>query len=793
MKNKFLIFLTFLIFIFQNILGANEFKIESSEINVSEKGNITSAKNGIKIISNDGIEITGEELIYNKEKSILKVFGDVKINDQKNNIFTEAKEIIYYKNKEKIISKGKTKFNIKNNFFLESLNLVYERNLSKVYSENKSKIEDLHNNIFFADKFKFDLLTSILKAKNLSLFDNSKNQYYLNFAIVDLKNNKFLGSDISVDFEDNLFGNTENDPRLKGNSIISNKNETEVYKGSFTTCKKENEKCPPWMISAEKVVHKKKEKKIEYKNAWLKIYDKPVLYFPYFFHPDPTVKRQSGFLMPGLKSSNNSGTSLQIPYFKVISENKDITFSPRLFFDNEVLVQTEYRQANRNSDLLLDFSINNDESGFKRHFFGDVVSNRKNKNIHFHLESVSNDNYLKEESINSPIVDEYSTLHSYLKYNTFSDTSYLDVSLEVYEDLNKKKSNRYEYIFPNFIYEKDFSKNETDGSLFLNMEGYQKNYDSNVDEAILKNDLIYSSFPSSSSRIDGLQTNYKLLLRNINSNADNSTGFNKGDDYKLLSSLIFESYWPLKKENNNINQYLTPKISLRYSPNSTKNNTNANKNITYERIYTLDRIDGMAVEGGESITWGLEYSAKNKKNNDILNFSFATIYRLDENPDLPKVYGISEERSDFIGDFKYIPSKFFDLNYQFSIGKNLDSSSYNLIKTNINVNNFVTSFEFLEEDNYLNQNSYLNNTTKLSFDDNNSIKFGTSKNLDKDITEYYNLIYEYENDCLTAEIEYNKSYYTDGDLKPEENIIFSIKLIPFGKVSSGSKMQANNN
>ena len=109
-----------------------------------------------------------------------------------------------------------------------------------------------------------------------------------------------------------------------------------------------------------------------------------------------------------------------------------------------------------------------------------------------------------------------------------------------------------------------------------------------------------------------------------------------------------------------------------------------------------------------------------------------------------------------------------------------------MVKTNININNFVTSFEFLEEDNYLNENSYLVNKSKYKFSDNYSVAFETSKNLDKNITDYYNLIYEYENDCLTAAIEYSKNYYTDGSLKPDENILFSIKIIPFGKINSPS-------
>ena len=49
------------------------------------------------------------------------------------------------------------------------------------------------------------------------------------------------------------------------------------------------------------------------------------MYFPKFFHPDPTVKRKSGFLIPTFKSSPNGNTFFSLPYYKVISENKDFT------------------------------------------------------------------------------------------------------------------------------------------------------------------------------------------------------------------------------------------------------------------------------------------------------------------------------------------------------------------------------------------------------------------------------------------------------------------------------------
>ena len=85
-----------------------------------------------------------------------------------------------------------------------------------------------------------------------------------------------------------------------------------MKKSKFTTCKNKSGKCPAWSISANEVKHKKDKKRIEYKKAWLEIYDVPIAYFPYFFHPDPTVERQSGFLFPDFINSSNLGFSTQI-------------------------------------------------------------------------------------------------------------------------------------------------------------------------------------------------------------------------------------------------------------------------------------------------------------------------------------------------------------------------------------------------------------------------------------------------------------------------------------------------
>ena len=73
--------------------------------------------------------------------------------------------------------------------------------------------------------------------------------------------------------------------------------------------------------------------------------------------------------------------------------------------------------------------------------------------------------------------------------------------------------------------------------------------------------------------------------------------------------------------------------------------------------------------------------------------------------------------------------------------------------------------------------------TTFNFDEQNFITFRTRNNREIDLTEYYDLIYEYRNDCLVAGIKYNKTYYQDRDLEPTEDFMFSIKLLPLTSIN----------
>ena len=99
--------------------------------------------------------------------------------------------------------------------------------------------------------------------------------------------------------------------------------------------------------------------------------------------------------------------------------------------------------------------------------------------------------------------------------------------------------------------------------------------------------------------------------------------------------------------------------------------------------------------------------------------------------------------------------------------------------TSFNFNNFYGTFEFLEENNLIGNESYISNEFAYTIDENKNLKFKTRKNKKTNLTEYYNLIYQYKMDCLVAGIEYKKDYYNDVGLKPSEKILFSVTIMPF--------------
>ncbi len=790
MKNRIkkLIFILIInFFVISNVLS-EEIKFEANTIELVDKDERIIAKKNVKIY-NEGETIYADEMDYDKSKQIINAKGNIIIDNLNENIKIYSEELTYLKNIEKIILTKNVKIKFEDKFLFNTNKVVYDKISDEIIIDSVSSFEDLIGNKISSNNSKYLLKKKLLKMNKVSMIDIDKNEYYFNNAIVNLLSRELIGDDIKINFFKSSFGNVDNDPRLRGNYIYSDQEKSLIKKGVFTTCKIKKDDCPPWQFKSEEILHDKNKKTIYYKNAWLEIYDKPVFYFPKFFHPDPTVKRQSGFLAPRFESSSSLGDSVSVPYYKVISDNKDLTFSPKIYGTNEGLFQNEYRQQNKNSSHILDFSLKKDNNSSKSHFFSRTLANLnlsyfQNSELEFNIETTSDDNYLKSHKIKSSITNNNSLLNSFLLFKGNKEDLYLEAKIEAYEDLTKEKSSdKYQYLLPSFELSKSFKNNLT-----LISNGYQKNYDTNVYEKVLINDLKYSSVPRINS--NGFVNKINVLLKNVNTESENSNEYSESFRSQNFGSLLYDISYPMKKDGSKFDSFLTGKASFMYSPNKNKNLKNLDRKIDIKNIFSQNRLSlNNSVEGGQSITFGGEYELIDKKNNSILTAGLASVLRDVSDSKLPTKSTINNKSSDFIGSLDIKPNNNFNIAYNFSVDNDFSSTNYNLIKADLTINKFVTTFEFLQEDDEVGSENYYSNEIKFLLDNSNSLKYRTRRNKKTDLTEYYNLIYEYKNDCLTAAIQYNKDYYSDKDLEPNEEIFFSISIVPFSSIKSPSKQK----
>ena len=772
-----IILIIFFQLLFLNKIFSKEIQFNANEIEVLDGGNETIAKNGTAFIEKDKISVTGAIIKYKKNKSLL-IINEGEIKKIDDNLKINSKVIEYNIDQSNLYLKNNVKINdISNKIKISTDEINYDVEKQKIESSSNSEIKDSFGNIYQVSKFEYNIKSKIIKLSNLKVLDVSENIFKIEIAFLDLKKKELVAKDVGLNFK--ISDNSENEPRLKGRSLISNNENTIVNKGTFTFCKK-REKCPPWEMSAEEIKHDKKKKTIYYKNASLKIYDKKVFYFPKFFHPDPTVDRQSGFLIPKIQDNSTTGLSFNLPYFIALAENKDITLSPRFFAEDKFLVQTEFRQKNKNSDHVIDLSqyISSGENT-KGHLFYNLNKNYENDNFdeiefNIQLEQVSDETYLKAYKIESPIIKNTSNLTNSLNINLINENASLNTNLDIYEDLSKQDSDKYEYV-PNFSFSKILNENNT-----LYSKGYYKNYNTNITEKVLINNFQFDSNPKFLN--NGIVNEKKLLIKNINSSASNSEKFKNKETLSLIPSFQTNYSLPLIKETAKSKNTFTPKLSLRLSTPHTKDVRTTDRKISYNNIYDFERLGiDEGNEGGISLTYGYEHSIVEKSSSEEkIKFGFANNLRFEENKDLPLNSNLGDKMSDFVGNFEYKPNKNFKLDYDFSLKNNLSDVNYELYGFEFYLKNFTTKLEYQNENNSNIKTSYLKNETRLDINEKNSLVFETRENKEKSFTEFYNLIYQYKIDCLTAAIEYNKEYYNDQDLKPSENLFLKLSIIPFG-------------
>ena len=752
------------------------------------------------------LEINSSKIKYDDINKVTILEGNVSSRDERGNkIFSEYAK--YNKLIELIETKGKTKIITSAGYEVFGSDIVFDNRKNLIYSNNKTKILDIDGNTVFVDMFNYSILTGIFFSKgNIEIKDKNNNNYNFSEIYIDENKKKIIGSDVKAFLnQPSILANAGNNPRFFANTMSSSEKINTFEKGVFTYCKKRgNDKCPPWTLQSKKIKHDLAKKTIYYDNVVLKVYDFPIFFSPKFSHADPTVKRRSGLLAPSLSNSTTLGSGFEVPYYWNIAKDRDLTLTPKLYFNENPLLLAEYRQDFINSFLIVDAGYTQGykkksmkkTNGDRAHFFSKFNMNfldekEKKSTLDVNIEKVSNDTYLKVYDIKNSLADKDKTiLENSIDFTFINKDFYLGIKPSAHEDTSKFGNLRHEYLLPLTV-EKNIMFNEKYGLLDLSSNLKIRNYQTNKKANILVNDFNWKSIKSLNSF--GVESYFEGLVKNINYDTKKTREFkNDKTNSEVHSALGYFAKLGLYKEDIiNKNFYsLTPKFLLRYAPGHMRNIKSGRLN--YSNLFNLKKINRFDVlEPGLSTSVGFEYkknklSASNIVEDEVLSLSVGQVISAKENMNIPSSSSLDQRFSDVVGAAKYKINKKLNFNYNFSIDQGYKNLNYNEVGADYTFDKAKFNLSYLQEKNHIGNQEYVQSGVDLKVNDSSELSFNTKRNLLTSSAEFYNLSYSYINDCLKAGIAYRREFYADRDVEPTNSLMFTISIVPFAIINSPS-------
>jgi LPS-assembly protein len=221
----------------------------------------------------------------------------------------EARQLVYNNDKNTVEAVGDVQIFYQGRT-LEADRVVYNRATKRVFAEGNARLTEANGQLITGSRF-----------------------------------------DLTDDFRDGFINSlrTENPDRSRFAAPRAERSAGDTVSfetGTYTACEpcKDNPERPPlWQVRSQRIIHKGDEKTIYFEGSTLELAGVPIAYIPYFWSPDSTVKRQSGFLSPTIFSSTQLGVGVSVPFFWNLAPNYDLTLTPTFFSRQGFLGQAEWR------------------------------------------------------------------------------------------------------------------------------------------------------------------------------------------------------------------------------------------------------------------------------------------------------------------------------------------------------------------------------------------------------------------------------------------------------------------
>lgn len=678
--------------------------------------------------------------------------------------------------------------------FLQADTLTYDRSNNTVLAEGNVEVA-YDTRVLFADKLIYNQDTDIIRAEgNIAILEESGQVTFAESAELkgDLKEG--VVENIQMLLSDNSKFAANRATRIRDRLSVLNK-------AVFSPCKVcEDDKRPPlWQIKAYRVIHDQEIKEIRYQDAVFEVFGVPVGYFPYFSHPDPTVKRKSGFLTPSIGNSSDLGTIIETPYYFALSDHYDATVKPVIATDAGVLLQGEFRQKTRRgqyrvegsitlADELDDRGVKTGETDTRGHIFANGQFNLSpNWNSKFTLEQATDDTFLERYDIS-----EQDRLESRLNFTRIKNRNFLSIDSFAFRDLTlEEEPGQTPVVVPLVDYGKVFTQPVAGGQVQINANLLN----------FFRSDGPDVTRISGTARWDRIQTNRFGQVLNYFASVrsdgyfikDSDTAFgpeNRDTVGRVLPQVGLDVRWPFARHAWSLYQTIEPIVQVIYAPvggNPTEipNEDSLSFEFDDTNLFSRNRFPGLdQYEDGSRINYGLRGSV-HTQSGGFAEFLIGQSYRFVENATFAVGTGLNEKNSDFVGRVIISPNEHIDLVNRFRLDRDdlsLDRNELQLNWRYWRLNGGVLYTRLAEEatDAALIQRQEISLVAGVDVTRNWRV-FGSFR---RDLQEKQNIRtdigLQYEDECTLFQVTFRRDFTEDRDVSADSTVFFTIRLKNLG-------------
>jgi len=609
---------------------------------------------------------------------------------------------------------------------------------------------------------------------------------------------------------------------LKDGSLIAasggrrtNANILDLRNAVYSACKlcdDDPSRPPLWQVKAVKVIHDKQRQTIEYRDAWLEFAGIPILYTPYLSHPDPTVKRKSGFLTPSFGSSNVTGTFLTTPYFFNIASNSDATISPSFTADESVIMAGEYRHKFVEGDFEMRGSIKDNTKATKV-----TYSTEKGiSGIRGHVAAKGRFDY--DETwrwgfdVNRQTDQTYMSRFGFSADNTlpeitnalatqgfvegFRDRNYFQANSTIFQStLTGQEDSSVPLILPlidfNHVSEPDrFGAYST---LDVNALALTRTTGADTRRMSVRSGW---NLPYVAPAGDIYTLSAKMIGDFYNTNNLKVSGQDKTSDYayRLVPQAALDWRYPFVSGDDKVYQMFEPIVSLVASPyggNSHNIPNEDSQNLEFDdtNLFSNNRFTGLdRIEGGPRVNYGFKWGVFGKDGGST-SLLLGQSYRYKADDSFAVGSGLEDNLSDIVGRLHVSPNSMLDIYYRTRLDHaNLESRRNEVdIAAGVPALQLNTRYAFFDRQvgSEFASREEISGSLSSQINKNWRSSISATQDLAEDNLRTTGMNLTYENECLLFSTNIKRTFFENNELQPEDSIVFRILFKTLGEVSPG--------